>query len=288
MLKRPFNKGSLYTYLFLFALSIYPILFTTVIDIKEDFNKKELFNSELSQLKTVDDMIVYIDGIYAAKFSLNETDTIAYVNSVSDVVKKRFYHGLSIYSMNDNWIAFIAGKLCWSHLNAIVEPNDILNFSEGLCSQQVIVFLEILKRKGIQTRWVGLGHKENVGHFLAEVFYQGTWHLYDVNLEPKWDKITEQHQSMHYYTLNPDTLYKVYEGILDKKMYDKLMEKVKYGAVNEFPAKNMLLFHRITKIIIYLIPLFLGVLIVFTLYKQKVPAKLIKKAASKFKVKDLD
>ena len=64
------------------------------------------------------------------------------------------------------------------------------------------------------------------------------------------------------------------------------MQKVHYGEVNEFPAKKMLLFHRITKISTYLIPLFLGILILLTLYKQKVPAKIIKKTGFRIRYKE--
>ena len=64
------------------------------------------------------------------------------------------------------------------------------------------------------------------------------------------------------------------------------MEIVQYGEVNEFPAKNMLLFHRITKAITYLIPVFLGILILLTLFKQKVPSKIIQKTTSRLKGKE--
>jgi len=268
VIKRRLNNFFFYLSLFLFVSSIYPIIFSTVSDIKNDYNKKELYNSALTELKSIDAMIGHIDGIYSTKFTLNKIDTNTYVEVVSDIVKKRFYHGLSVYSINDNWILYLAGKVFWNHLSAIVDPDDILNFPEGLCSQQVIVFLEILKRKGIQTRWVGLGYKESPGHFLAEVFYQGSWHLYDVNLEPKWDKITNQHQSMDYYILHPDTLYKTYQGILDKPTFDKIMEKVRYGDVNEFPAKNMLLLHQITKLLTYVVPVFF-LFLFFWFYKKR-------------------
>lgn len=270
-------------YLVLLSISITPIVFSTVSNLQNTYKKKELFNIELSRFKSIDDITAHIDGIYSAKYPAKEMDTVAYVSVTSDVIKKRFYHGLSKYSLKDNWITYIGGKLFWSHLNAIVEPDDILDYTEGLCSQQTIVFLEILKRKGIQTRWVGLGYKEGPGHFLAEVYYQGKWHLYDVDMEPNWEKITISHESMNYYQSNSDTLFLTYEGIISQSLYDKLMEKVEYGGVNDFPAKNMLLFHRVTKISTYLIPVFLGILILFTLFKQKVPSKIIKKTVLKLK-----
>lgn len=268
------------------SISITPIVFSTVSSIKNTYGNKELFNIELSRFKSIEDIIAHVDGIYSATHSSPEIDTLAYVKVTSDIVKKRFYHGLSEYKLKDNWIVYIGGKLFWKNLLAIVEPDDILDYNEGLCSQQAIVFLEILKRKGIRTRWVGLGNKEGPGHFLAEVYYQGKWHLYDVNLEPHWEKITNHHESISYYKLHPDTLFLAYEGIISRLQYDKIMRKVEYGEINAFPAKNMLLFHRVTKIITYMIPIIFGILIILTLFKQRVPSKIIQKTASKLKQKN--
>ncbi|MBC7694088.1 MAG: transglutaminase domain-containing protein [Burkholderiales bacterium] len=262
-----------------------PIVFSTVSSLKRTYSHKELFNIELSRFNSIVDITAHIDGIYSATHTSSQIDTLAYVKATSDIVKKRFYHGLSEYTLKDNWITYIGGHFFWKHLIAIVDPDDILDYTEGLCSQQTIVFLEILKRKGITTRWVGLGYKEGPGHFLAEIYYQGKWHMYDVDMEPKWKKITHDHESVAYYRQHPDSLFLAYEGILSRLQYDKFMEKVKYGNANEFPAKNMLLFHRATKIITYLIPIFLGILILFALFKQKVPNKIIQKAASKLKFK---
>ena len=89
-----------------------------------------------------------------------------------------------------------------------------------------------------------------------------------------------------YYKQNKDSLFLAYDGIISRSLFDKIMQKVQYGGVNEFPAKNMLLFHQVTKAITYLIPFFLGILILLTLFKQKVPAKIIKKTASRLKYKE--
>ena len=185
MLKRQFNKVSLYVYIFLFILSIYPIVFSSVSIITSSHHKKELFNIQLSRFKSVNDITAHIDGIYSAKYPSTKMDTVAYVSVTSDIIKKRFFHGLSVYSFKDNWIAFVSSKLFWNHLAATVDPEDILNYSEGLCSQQATVFLEILKRKGIQTRWVGLGYNEGPGHFLSEVKYAGTCMMLIRNLNGK-------------------------------------------------------------------------------------------------------
>jgi len=281
-------KHQLGFYLILLALTLLPVVWNTVSSFKNTYLHKELFNIELSKFQSIDDITAHIDGIYSAIHTSSDIDTISYVKITSDVIKKRFFHGLSHYSFKENWIAAFAGKVLWSHLAAIVEPDDILNYNEGLCSQQTIVFLEILKRKGIKTRWVGLGYKEGPGHFISEIYYQGKWHVYDVNMEPKWNRIINDHKSMDYYLRSPDTLYVAYKGILDKQRFNKIMEKVEYGDVNEFPAKKMLLFHRLTKIITYLLPVFFVLMIIITLFKQQLPSKIIRKTSTRLKSKKVN
>jgi hypothetical protein len=146
--------------------------------------------------------------------------------------------------------------MLWSHLSAIVIPDDILKHSEGLCSQQTIVFMELLKRKGINVRSVGLGYKEGPGHFLCEVHYLSSWRLHDVTVEPQWKNTAGHHESMAYYLNHKDSLYTVYKSRMQKNIFDKITEKAIYGKVNEFPAKNMLIFQKTTFALTYMLPLF--------------------------------
>ncbi|MGZ4044803.1 MAG: transglutaminase domain-containing protein [Bacteroidia bacterium] len=174
---------------------------------------------------------------------------------VSETVKERFCFGLSNYSLSENWIAYISGKIFWSHLSAIVDPEDILKHRRGLCSQQTIVFLELLDRKKIKARSVGLGFKEGPGHFLSEVLYDGEWHLFDVTKEPQWSKLNGTHRSMDYYLLHKDSLFLAYDQRINKEVFDKITQKVEYGKADAFPAMKMLLFHKTCKILIYFFPI---------------------------------
>lgn len=247
---------------FLFVLSILPLCFSSFKAIPSQNIHNELFSPELINLNSISKITRYIDSSYYATSKLKKIDTALYVKISSDLIKRRFYHGLSHYSIYDNWIAALAGKLFWSHLSAIVKPDDILKHGEGLCSQQTIVFLEILKTKGINFRTIGLGYKEGPGHFLSEVSYNGSWHLHDVSVEPNWKKIDNHHKSANYYMSNKDSLFLAYEGRLERKLFYKIMEKVEYGNINEIPAKRMLMFHELTLKLTYLIPLILLILII--------------------------
>jgi hypothetical protein len=180
----------------------------------------------------------------------------------------------------------LLGTYTWGHFLSKVEPNDILKHPEALCSQQNIVFTEILQKKGITFRTVGLGTKEGPGHFLTEVWYQNDWHLYDVDLEPNWNVTNGVHFSLNKLLLTNNLIYEIYDGKIELTRLNKILEHITYGKPNEFPAKKMWLFHRITKLLTYLLPIFFASMIIITLFKQKVPSKIIQKTTSKFKSKE--
>lgn len=246
----------------LFFVSILPFLGRLSEKISNRIShKNELYRPELYDINSMDKAINYIDSSYSSVYA-NNLDTSLYVQCVSNFTKEKFYHGLSHYVASENWIAYFSGKFLWSHMSAIVDPNDILKHSEGLCSQQTIVFMELLKRKKINVRSIGLGYKEGPGHFLCEVHYNGSWRLHDVTMEPQWRKVANKHNSIEYYLSHKDSLYIVYESRLEKQVFDKITEKVAYGSVNEFPAKKMLIFHRVTLALTYFLPVFFAFMFV--------------------------
>ena len=250
----------------LFGISFFPIIFKSTISTSDTNHHLELYKPELFYLNTVDKVVAYTDSIYYLSTKKN-MDTVLFVSILSKTIKERFRYGQVDYTFSENWIAYLAGKLFWAHLSAIVNPDDLLKRKEGLCSQQTIVFMEALNRKHVNVRTVGLGYKEGPGHFLSEVSYNGSWHLHDVTMEPKWEKVVNHHESIEYYKQHMDSLYLAYNGRLDKTRFYKIMGKVEYGEVNEFPAKNMLLFHQITLIIIFLLPLLFFILFIISFHK---------------------
>ncbi|MDP2388228.1 MAG: hypothetical protein Q8M29_17775 [Bacteroidota bacterium] len=235
-------------------------------------DNSEQFNPKLCHINSIETSLEYIDK-KIGKTNSNDFDTLQFIKETSKFTKERFFHGLARYKFSENWIAYVGSKFLWDHMSAMVDPNDILKNCGGLCSQQTIVFMELLKKRGIKVRTVGLGYKEGPGHFLCEVHYENAWHLHDVTLEPQWSKITTDHQSMEYYKTNKDSLYITYESRLSRGSFNKIMEKIEYGQVNEFPAKNMLLFHRATKTLTYGLPVIFGILSFASYRKRKLQAK---------------
>lgn len=242
---------------------LYSLLFivsTLILVVKLDINSNykitsnDLFNPDLGRLNSTESLVKYVDSLNFLSPNKQYLDTLRYIESLSTVIKERFKHGMSLYSLNDNWISYLSGSIFWDHLMALVLPDDILKHKEGLCSQQTIVFLEVLKRKGIGFRSVGLGYKEGPGHFLCEVYYAGNWHLYDVTKEPDWSKVSEPHKSLQYYLTNNKELLLVYGGNIDANTFFKIMNRVSYGEANKMPAQKMALFHRVTKALTYILP----------------------------------
>ena len=237
------------------------LLFLSVVPAKKEISREvvsELFDPELQALNSKSRLTAYMDSLfYLHQKTELSFDTPAYVNLVSDVVKKRFFHGLSSYSLYDNWIAALSGKIFWDHLSAIVDPDDILKHPNALCSQQNIIFATILKEKGIVSRAVGLGTPEGPGHYLSEVWYEGHWHLYDVDREPYWQKApTAYHKDLAFFLQNKDILYDIYENRISRTNLDLLLKDVKYGEPDIFPARKMLFFHQLTSMLTYVLPLF--------------------------------
>ncbi len=228
----------------------------------------ELFYPELKKLNSINKTIVYADSIYST-LKLKGLDTAIYVEILSGILKKRFHHGLSNYTSSENWIAHYSGKIFWSHFSVIVDAEDILKHPGGLCSQQNIVFIKALNKKGISTRTVGLGNSEGPGHFAIEVKYNNNWHLYDIDLEPNWSKINSEHMNMDYLLAHKDELFDIYNTRLDKSLLEKMIVKVSYGTPNNSPAKNMLLFHKCTKIATYILPFIFLLLSLFFIKKSK-------------------
>jgi len=260
-----FRKKGYNFFLLLFFISILPFFGRLFQENKYQKPANELFVPELITLNSLDKLSNYADKLYAQK-NIKGFDTAEYVHVFSRVVREKFYHGLSQYTISENWIAYLCGKLFWSHLSVIVVPDDILKHHEGLCSQQTVVFMELLRQKKINVRWVGLGHEEGPGHFLCEAHYLGSWRLHDVTIEPQWKNVVGNHKSMDYYFHHKDSLYNVYKNRMNRAVFDKITEKVTYGKNNAFPGKNMFIFQKATSLLTYIIPLVL-LLISIRLYK---------------------
>ncbi|MCU7551304.1 hypothetical protein OCK74_19435 [Chitinophagaceae bacterium LB-8] len=226
----------------------------------------ERFDPQLAlRLQSVDDLLQYTDS--AAKANRSDSSPLGYANELANVVRNRFYHGYSNYSLRENWIAVIAGSLIWSDLSAIVLPNDILKYPNAACSQQSIVMMECFKRKGIPFRKIGYDH-----HFALEGLVQGKWYYFDPDLEPEFYDVKRNSIDSIFAKQEEFTIYK---NRLDSAGIESGLANKTIGEVNTPPAPRASLFHLVTKVLsktLWLLPL--GLLFYFNRRKKLTKGRL--------------
>lgn len=262
------NKNRLLALIFLvFLLVGYYLIKSPVLpDTVNNGYKWEAFDPDLvPRLRSINDVLNYTDSSCAGQ----SKQSLDYVRFLSKTFSDRFYHGYSHYSFQDNWIAYLSGKIIWSHLSAIVLPDDILKHPQAACSQVSIVLAEALKRIGVPYRKVGLKN-----HFVLEAYINKKWYLFDANMEPQFPngrKSLAELKAAH-------ELYEGYKGKLSPIQADYTFSVIKYGKTNEALAPHASIYHKVTSILSFLLPLFLMVYILFTFIY---PGKKLTKAPDK-------
>jgi len=210
----------------------------------------EHFDPSLLRLRSIAAFTSYCDSVYG-KSEINASDSEQYAAIVAETLRDRFYHGYSYYYLGQNSIAYFFAPLIREDLRAIVIPNDILKHPMAACSQQSIVGMEVFKRKGIDVRKVGFYAKEYGGHFCFEAFFNGKWHFFDPDMEPKLSVMRKYHfPGIAELAQNDSLLHSLYTKE-DKNFVEKLFLSYSYGSVNKFPAPNAIVFQYMTKFLSY-------------------------------------
>ncbi len=197
----------------------------------------ETLNEEYDQeyflkLRSVNDVILAAEE----KFGSERKKDLAYFNFIAEIMRKRFYHGYSHYSFEQNALAKISG-LVWNDLSAIVIPDDIMKFPMAACSQQAIVMVEIFRRLNIPFRHIGLP-----GHYVVEAFIDNEWRYFDTNKEPN---IQHNRRSFHSLIASSEFDSAYIKKSVDPLLLDQWKNKFFYGAINEKPAPNASKLHII-------------------------------------------
>ena len=202
----------------------------------------EQYDPRMSELDNIDKLVQYIDSITELK-ELGPHRAQEHVLLIDDVLRMRFYHGVSYISFADNALANLAGNLLWEDFKAGVTSEEILKHHHALCSQSAIVFQEISRRYGYDVRAIGLKN-----HFCSEVLYDGSWHLIDSDFEPIFD-ISKPIPCVNDLADNPELTRDAYKNVQDKRFLNSLdlqFVHVKKYNVNEFPAMKMRIFQLST------------------------------------------
>jgi hypothetical protein len=219
-----------------------------LFDLSAEKHKWESFEPGTAQrLRSVEAVLTYTDSL--AAIHNVEPNSLEYGDLLTEVIKILFYHGYSHYSLKENWIAAMAGKIIWYDLSAIVLPDDIVKYPMAACSQQSIVFIECLRRKGISFRKVAFDH-----HFAVEANFNG-WYFFDPDLEPDFTSVKRASlQNL----LDENKLYDLYKDSMSPEEVNYYLANPYYGEPNRRPAENATFFHSVTKILsrtIWLLPI---------------------------------
>ncbi len=202
------------------------------------YNKAEQFDASLSNLNTVEKLEEHIDS--TAEANAVVPGSIEYVETISNVLSNRFYHGYSHFSLQENWLAVVAAKLFKYDYACKVNPEGIVKHEYAACSQQAVVMMALLRRKEIPYRSILFPH-----HYALEVQVDNKWYYFDTNKEPVISIAQREENNWHQ---SADSLKKYYDPARYKNLdYDMgIGLPLKYGTVNEIPASNALIFETIT------------------------------------------
>lgn len=164
-------------------LSFYQKIGIEPATIEEKVTVKEAYDPSLLRLQSLDDF----DKEVRLHLKHDLSDTSKIVNTIDDILRNRFYHSYSEYSMRDNWIAYLCSKTLFWGIKHPVIPDDIMKYPMAACSQQGLVFQSMLERYKIRYATINMANTtESVGgHYAVSAFYNAGWHFFDSNVEPK-------------------------------------------------------------------------------------------------------
>ena len=213
------------------------------LDINEKlaYDHKELFDPGLAYINSIDKLEKYIDEREIT--GSVDPRSISYVDTITQVIKNRFYHGFSHFTLKENWIAALSEKVIGYGLASKVKPDDIMQQEYAACSQQAMVMMEILKRKNISYRSVGFPH-----HFALEVSIKDKWYYFDPNMEPHISDVERLEEN---WKCCADNLKKYYDTSRFKDLDWKfgVNTKVSQGKINQRFAGNARIFQTSTSVL---------------------------------------
>jgi hypothetical protein len=232
------------------------------------YNLVEDYDPSLQRLDNVSKLDAYCDSLYKTKYGQQDVFSSdgTYPELASSVVRKRFYHGYSLYGFSNNYMAMVFSKVSKDGFSAIVIPNDILKYPFAACSQQSIVLMQVLQKHGYNTRKVSFQGKKQ-GHFCFEVSYAGGWHFYDPDMEPDVAVLEKYNRpGVNFLATHQSVMLQAYRQYPQEEMTD-IFSNYYCGAVNAPAAPMASLFQKVSKFLSYTLWTFF--LVIFILARRK-------------------
>ena len=205
-------------------------------------NIRDSWKSNLAQVQDIDQAMQVVPAyIYLQRGTREERIT----TGIDQFVRDRFFHGVSVLSEKENWVAVLSGYV-WVNLRQPVLPDDILKHRRAMCSQQAIVFMELLKRFGIEYgsvlfRWRDSGPDQ--GHFAVAAKVDGQWQYFDPNLEAAGVRMPLAS------VISGEALKELYEArpeFIPKLQKAAASGNIELAHINQFPAPRGGAFQRVT------------------------------------------
>lgn len=218
-----------------------PNLYKQGVTPELQYDGMEKFDPSLTNITSIAQLQAYTDSVAVTKNI--SASSFNYVELLEWVIAKRFYHGFSHYTLQENWIAALAGKWVTVSLSCKVDPEEIMKHANAACSQQAMVMMAILRNKNIDYRSLGFPH-----HYAMEVLIDKQWYFFDTNMEPA---ITPTQRLATNWQYQNDQLKKYYDTSKHKSLDYQFGNKqvATIGPQNEVPAQRATLFHSATGIV---------------------------------------
>ncbi len=197
-------------------------------------NDYDDFNSDLaSQIKSLEDLDNLSNSVNG-----NE-QTLEYWNNVAKNLRQKFYHGYSAYTLQENWVAALAGYFFSPkiYFQYIVSPDDIMKYPMAACSQQGIVLQTLFNKKGINYKTVKFNH-----HYAVAAEIEGDWYFFDTNIEP--DFIDGKRPTLN--QIEDIQYLKAIYPQFDFEEVKRVLGKPEYTENNPSMAPKMMFFHQVT------------------------------------------
>jgi hypothetical protein len=203
------------------------------------------------------------------------------VLGIDSFVRDRFIHGFSYIPVRDNWVLKSTFGLISDEYRSPVDPDDILRHRHAICSQQSIVFMELLRRYGIPYgavlfKWPDPDPTFH-GHFAVAAKVDGQWRYYDSNLQVVGSPLVKS-------IVDGSVIAKAYPGnnrLIERMTYAAAHGGISLAHVNSFSAPRGKLLQDATYYMSTLTPfLLIFFALVLFILQQKRPRRTSRRPTS--------
>ncbi|MGU3392467.1 hypothetical protein [Sphingomonas sp. M1A8_2b] len=144
----------------------------------------EQWRPELSTVQSISEALPIV-AVYISQQVGTHDERV--VRGIDAFVRDRFVHGFSYIAARDNWLLKSTFGMISDTYRSPVDVDDILRHRRAICSQQSIIFMELLRRYGLSYGAVLFAWPDPDptyhGHFAVAARVDGHWRYYDSDLE---------------------------------------------------------------------------------------------------------